>query len=36
MSLQGLDAYALPVGAVAADDMPEIKTVIQQVLGQDQ
>lgn len=33
MSLQVLEAYSLPTGTVAADDMPEIKTAIQQVLG---
>ena len=33
MSLQGLDAYSLPAGTITADDMPKIKTVIEQVLG---
>jgi len=33
MSLQGLEAYSLPAGTITAGDMPEIKAVIQQVLG---
>jgi hypothetical protein len=30
---QGLKAYSLPAGAIAENDMPQIKTIIQQVLG---
>lgn len=31
--IQGLDAYALPAGAVSGNEIPEIKTRIEQVLA---
>ena len=30
---QGLEAYSLPTGTITENDMPKIKTIIQQVLG---
>lgn len=33
MSVQGLDTYTLPAGTITEADLPEIKTIIQEVLG---